>query len=341
MPIVLVYLGARLPLYALLNLRYLLRTFPLHEVWLVSDNPQALRVAAAAGARTFACADVNTAWAHVRERMPFRTDFRKGFWFLTLARFYALAEFAHSAEVGPFLHVEADVWLSPRFPFDLLEGLPADLAFPMEDADAGVASTLFVRSTADMTSLVDLVEAWIAAGECFTDMGFLGQVVQRGARRVAVLPSAPPHAPVFREAVGDAVRTRLVGTGEQGVFDGMAWGMDLLGEDPRNHWGSLRLFRPHRASALDTSRVVLDIDAEGLPLVRDTEGRAHALHSLHVHSKDLRMFLQPQRRIAQRVRQRASGVPRSVWLPWVLIRVLWSLGVPWIRRHVVARTKRG
>lgn len=339
MPIVLVYLGGRLPIYALLNLRYLCRTFPLHEVWLVSDNPAALRMAAAVGARTFACGDVNTAWSHVRARMPFRADFRKGFWFLTLARFFALAEFARDNAAGPFLHVEADVWLSPQFPFAELESLPADLAYPMEDANAGVASTLFVRSAADMTSLVDLVEEWIAQGESFTDMGFLGMVALRSARRVAVLPSAPPHTPVFRESTPDDVRARLAGRAPTGVFDGMAWGMDLLGEDPRNHWGTLHLFRAHQASALDTSKAVLDTDVDGLPLVRGADGTPRAVHSLHVHSKDLCFFLAPKRRIAQRVRQRAAGAPRSVWLPWVLIRVLWSLGVPWVRRRLPRRAE--
>lgn len=336
MPIVLVYLGNRLPVYAMLNLRYLLRTFPEHPVWLVTDNGKAAAIARFVGAKVFRCRSVHEAWESVRLRLPQRMDFRRGFWFLSFARFYALCEFMDVVDPGEILHVEADVWLEPDFPFHLVPGADAEVAFPLESEHGGVASTLWIRDAEAAGRLVRQAEAWASTGEVTSDMNFLAKLWSEGSMRVRILPSAPsgdawltqPASPATAEAMsGHAMDT--------GLFDGMAWGMDLLGEDPRNHWGVLRLFREHEQGAVRTGHAELSLDAYGhLEISNAAADRRVRIHSLHVHSKDVWMFLFPRWRLRRRLALRATGKDHSRWLPHVTIRVLWSLAIPWLVRRL-------
>lgn len=335
LPIVLVYLGGPLPVYARLNLRYLRRTFPDRDIWLVSDHARSIRAAARWHIKTFECRPADESWTTIRDRIPFRLDFRKGFWFLTFARFYALNEFASAVCPGPFLHVEADVWLSPAFPFEQLQVGADSVAFPLEEFDAGVASTLAIGSESAMAGLVELAERWAADGAELTDMIFLGRLSSEYPQVAQILPSAPNWDEAFRPRSSTQARTAMTNAQGRfdGIFDGMAWGMDLLGEDPRNHWGWLRLFSGHAASALDTTKVKFGVDKSGLPIVISSQGARASLFSMHVHSKDLLMFLAPRWRLLQRVRQRERGRTRAIWLPIAGLRVLWSLGVPWTKRN--------
>lgn len=334
MSIVLVYLGSRLPLYAALNLRHLRRTFPEQRVWLVTDNRLSRLMARCLRVDVFTATDPVMAWSRIRERMPYRSDFRKGFWFYTFARFFALAEFMESVASEPVLHLEADVWLASDFPFDRLASLDADIAFPMVSAAGGVASTLFLRSRESAFEFISCAAAWSEEGENVNDMGFLATLRGSNQLHVEILPSALASSDFVEgtdaQLIEDmtALRSRL-----GGIFDGASWGVDLLGAEPRNHWGWLRLFDHHGPSVVDTRRRRLCLGQEHGTLRVESEHNPVPLFSLHVHSKDLLMFLFPQWRLRQRLRQRRGGSHR-VFLPHVLVRVVWSLGVPWLRRRL-------
>lgn len=338
MKIVFVYLGARLPLYAMLNVRATARRFPEHEVCVVSDRQTNVTAARMLGATGWQCSDPSSAWSQVRDSTRFRLDFRRGFWFLTVARLFALAEYMEASDTGGVLHVEADVWIAPSFPLEQIAQIRTDFAYPLVSETLGVASTLFVHNAAAARDLCRAAESSAMSGSWLTDMELLSSLQRESPERVTVLPSMWPSSRGFVAGASEHVQELMTEFSEQfgGVFDGMAWGVDVLGEDPRNHWGVLRLFGREAFGVLDTPSVPLLY----APACKLTAGPDETvmLHSIHVHSKDLLMFLHPAWRLSRRVRQRRAG-PRATFLPHVFFRVLWSLGRPWVVRQAKRLSK--
>lgn len=313
LPVVLVYLGPRLPTYATLNLQWMRRTFPHRDLFLITDNRASLGAAEQLGVRTWLLQE-SLQWETVRKNLPSSAaaDFRDGFWFHTIARFYAMAQFMEDTGIGPILHLEADVWLAPDFPFEALEALDCDLAFPLHDPLGGVASTLLIRNAAAAKLLIDTAETLAHEGTPSTDMSLLHHVRRLHPDRCIILPTAAPQFDALdldlTAGAPDEFMRELDRFG--GVFDAIAWGHDVLGEDPRNHWGFRVLFSQPTHSPLQTNRLALAVDAEGR--VRAGQGSAAApVFSLHVHSKDLAFFRDPPVRLAQRIEQRRHGHRRE------------------------------
>ena len=290
MEIVLVYLGKKnLPMYVIENIKYLRRTFPENKVTLISENSKNLSKVKDLGANIFLCTNFyRIAPKEYLEKVP-DLKFRGGFWFLTFARFFAINEYCARFNLSNILHLESDVLLMENFPFNRISKLKG-IAFPLVNRNYAAASTLFIKDSAAISALCNFTKERIFANPELTDMDILGSNELAKLVDVTYLPTAFGGAHHFQDWVDTEDRESLcLDISEYGgIFDGMTWGQYLTGEDPRNHYGIRKLYRNQsHHSVLISSYKTFFLNNE---LYAKNEFGTYMIYSLHIHSKDKRLF---------------------------------------------------
>ena len=230
-------------------------------------------------------------------------DFRGNFWANTLTRFLALHDYMSETQ-EEFIHVESDVILAEDFPFERISELQKPIAFPVVNQSQGIASVLYLRDQNATNELIKAITTEVESNSFTTDMLILRSLYDRHPGIVQVLPTGPDALDSFNNAQNDETvnnireSLRLVG----GIIDGLDIGYFLFGEDPRNHRGKrfLRTVLPEyylnpkflKFSYSDSRKFISVITPSGeIPI-----------YSMHIHSKDLRLF---DLRLGQRVMERA------------------------------------
>ena len=290
MEIVLVYLGkVKLPKYVLVNIKYLKETFPKNKITFISDNIMNLDIVKLLGVNTFHCSDFyRTAPEEYLESAP-DLKFRGGFWFLTFARFFAINEYCERFKLNSLLHLESDVLLMKSFPFDKISELNG-LAFPLVNSGYAAASTLFIKDHLSISTLCEFIKEQILVNPKTTDMDILGSPDLAKRVEITYLPIAFGGACHFEYWVSKEDHKSLCTDVQYfgGIFDGMTWGQYLTGEDPRNHYGIRKLYRNQiHHSVLINSYEIFFVNNR---LYVKNEYQTFEIYSLHIHSKDKRLF---------------------------------------------------
>lgn len=290
MEIVLVYLGKKkLPGYVVENIKYLKRTFPKNIITLISDNSQNLAKAKDVGANIFYCTDFySVAPKEYLQKAP-DLKFRGGYWFLTFARFFALNEYCEKFNRSNILHLESDVLLMKNFPFDKFSRING-LGFPLVNQGYAAASVLFIKNHSAISTLCEFTKERIFTNPDLTDMYILGSRDLAERVDVTYLPTAFGGAKHFQNWVNQIDRESLCKDIFEfgGIFDGISWGQYFAGEDPRNHYGIRKLYRNQTAHsiAIDSFKTFF-LNHE---LYVSSESESYKIYSLHIHSKDKRLF---------------------------------------------------
>ena len=317
MEIVLVYLGnKKLPKYVIENIKYLKRTFPKNVITLISDNSKNLTKVKDLGANIYHCTDFySSAPKEYLEKAP-DLKFRGGYWFLTFARFYALDEYCAKFKRNNILHLESDVLLMANFPFDKFSNMNG-LAFPLVNQGYAAASILFIKDSLAISTLCDFTKERISANPELTDMYILGSKDLAQRVEVTYLPTAFGGANNFQNWVSQIDRDNLSIDISKfgGIFDGISWGQFLAGEDPRNHYGIRKLYRNQTAHsvAIDSFKIFFSNNQ----LHVSSESEIYKIYSLHIHSKDKRLFtsINDYAVLKNRVLNSANGEQSEiVWL---------------------------
>jgi hypothetical protein len=329
MKIAYVYLGkSELPRYVLENLTNTKSKFPHLSFVFISDNPQSLKSIKKFGIETWQCSDQETLNSEALNSMEHPMEFRSGFWFNTLARFFALEEFMESSGEQEVLQIEADVWLSPNFPFKKFENFSEKLAYPMESLGRGAASVLYIGSLQALKDFNSFCKLELKSLSSATDMTLLGSYCENHPDRVIVLPSG--QNPTFFK---DFTPRYILSEGSShvsyfgGVFDPLSYGMHLFGVDPKNYRGILKLFTdtPHHVLAVRTLEFI--VIEEELYVVNNS--LMTPIFNLHIHSKNMKIFKnissisEIKRLIAKR---KSVEVNRIVW------SVFWSASLKKVKK---------
>ena len=293
----LVYLGDQLPEYAYQNLKYLNSSFPKINLVLLSDNPAILDSVKSLGIETWHCSNPRDSWNAISENWELSRRFRDDFWFKTLARFYSLYEFMKAHPEESVLHVEADVLLLNDFPFYAFEELLNCISYPLKSDSEGIASILYISDLSVAQKLMDHIEAFNGENEFTTDVAVLGSFSKRYSDLYFPVPSSLPFN--YIEANSSKLnKTKLWQNLDYfgGIFDASSLGIFFTGEDPRNANGYLKLF-----SLLDHPIPVgeFHFNFECPNLYVTYDGATAKVYSLHIHSKDLRLF--DDRKYQQRI----------------------------------------
>jgi hypothetical protein len=325
MNLLVVYLGTKIPTYAVSNLIDIKARFSKHQLYLVCDDS---RVASKVQKRGINILQVEKDSSFKRlfeEKSDLPSDFRNGFWYYTIARFSALKE-AQRILSSPVIQIEADVWLADNFPFDKFTSLREEIAFSLETPDKGSASILYLKNFAAAEKLQVLAESMLYESPKDTDMVILGKICSRKLMRARILPTlAPcdlaPHEDKmpFRES-----DIKFFG----GIFDALPYGMCLLGEDPRNHRGRIKVNQVLDHQIIPKRNFDFELSLKGDLFLIDKDGKSVPLFNLHNHSKNKELWKnQTKRLLTKRIkrRRRNKHVYYRLDLPVFLLQALVAL----------------
>jgi len=325
--IALVYVGARAPKYFWKNLSYITKTFPDHQVVFITDQSSDIKKSKKLGFNAWQSTSVHDSWAKIRQHMDHPLDFRQGFWFLTIARLVALAEFMNENPDVPLIHVEGDVWLSPQFPLIEFKKVIKNFAFPLESPNVGVASTLFIRNAAAAKDLLSFAEKYLSENPSGTDMKILGQLALSHPEQCLILPTSTPWTELKNNQQREMDRRFFENIDIfRGLFDGVQWGAYMLGEDPRNHRGIRYVFNRAIPREVRPWEYSLSLTSSGLPAVT-VDSQVIPLFSLHVHTKNPKLFSDKRMSNAWRRRliQEKNGLRKEIVVKVLLIQIFKAL----------------
>jgi hypothetical protein len=315
-----IYLGDKLPRYVLKNLKYLQTTFADDDVYFISDSNTSVNRAKKTGVNTWLCSNSDQEWKEQRELLQHPMHFRNGFWFKTLARLFVLDSFMQLHQNKPCLQIEADVFLFPYFPISKFRELDADIAFPMESNQMGIASLLYLRNHTSSTTLRNFILSAIQSNGRVTDMSILGQIAHSKNLDYLPLPTLPVE---LNAALNQPEAANLIcrdSFQHGGVFDGITVGQYLLGVDAHNSRGVRILYRPQPSHAIDAEKLSFGFSNHDV-LFLEGAGKNSAIYNLHNHAKDLRMYEKSSRRklIVKRLHARGAGEQKEFILHIFLI----------------------
>jgi hypothetical protein len=292
--IVFVYLGSPLPRYAVYNLRRTRRLFPDHEVVLISDslsNGYGLK-----GISFYLVPEMKTQWSDVFSSMSHDPNFRQSFWFNSLARFMAIKIYMEAMNDEPIIHLELDVWISENFPFLNFQEIKELIAFTLPSDTEGSAAILYLKNRRAINELVKCSEQIIKRTPSASDMTILREIYDLNLIPNRILPSRPA-ASNKKDSVFDS-----------SLFDPSSWGMYLLGQDPRNHKGRQIIHMTQAKHYIHGSEFKYLYENRSVKVFNN--GDIYNLVTLHVHSKDLRIFsnfYREERLLRKRIGSSANG----------------------------------
>ena len=287
MNIVFVHFGPQLPKHLRRNLTRVVKLFDGHDVFLISDHDHSNLPSSV---RKF----------HVSERPYFRSaetnlshpvDFRNNFWFLTLKRFLVFNLFMEE-HPDPLIHLESDVVISQDFPFEIFARLATPFAFPLISDLMGIPSVLFLKDKSAADLLCELTMQCVEEDPNTIDMLILKKLLSCSPDLITILPSGPSNKGFYTPETSDNFIS-MQSDGLSifgGLFDGAAIGQYLLGDDPRNNRGIRRIYFESGYSSLIARSLSFYLSANRAFLDVVSEFERIPLFSIHVHSKDIRVF---------------------------------------------------
>jgi hypothetical protein len=220
--------------------------------------------------------------------MEHNRDFRGNFWRISLERILAISAYHEKSPESKLMHVESDVLLLDNFPWHIFER-NTKLAWMSANEELDCAALLFSPSWLASLSLREAIKEQLSFNAKLTDMSALSYIRQNKILDVEILPSSTREVADIR-LLNQSNRFQEIERGllkYRGVFDVLNMGMWLLGENPRNRGGNIVRFE-HLYSQ----------DNRFQPTTFSTRGGHFfvgvnppvTLFSLHVHSKDLKLF---------------------------------------------------
>lgn len=271
------------------NLNYLAETFPEHRICFVIKSSCKLNtemVSSQVQIRAFDDSSINPV------KLEFSQTLRPELWSTSINRLFALEVLHREFPYEPLLHIESDVWISRHFPFNSFIGNNIEIAYPIVNESLAIASTLYFSSHLHTKCLADYVIESFGKGGRKTDMQLLADFA-RSHSNVTLLPSFPIGIPLNHEGLLVASSKKSYSMFE-GIFDGATVGMFLTGIDPIHHFGFRKMFSMPSDHLFDGH--LLDFCLRDKDLLELSFGEtSYPVYSLHIQSKDLRIFQNSKR----------------------------------------------
>ena len=291
MNICLVFLGDLLPAYVQANISYLKETFPSKKIWLLSDNVDNLEIASKLSINIWKCSNPLLSWPALKDS-ELDLNFRNGFYFYALGRFSALDEFMRNNSNESVLHIEADVWLAPNFPFHQIDQIKEDIAFPLERKSVAIPSTVYIKNRNAMSHLFNFLNNAIMQGCTPIDMFLLALYATENPSKVHILPTVVSEPTAFNPNIDEETKKIILQNQKyyNGIFDSSTWGQYLFGIDPKNYLGIRLVYHEQKNHAVSIKSIRLKVDEYGNICLNCGNTNAY-LYSMHIHSKDARAFL--------------------------------------------------
>ena len=285
-PIVLVHLGKKLPLYLKANLKYLRDIGA--QVVLVTDEEKIFRQYQARGFQSYFYNQSSQQLEKLSRLLNHNPKFRDGFWLKALVRFFALEEMMKEFKSEKIIHLESDIWISKHFPIRKLALQEFGVAFPLASFKAGVPSVFYVSNIKAIVSFNTFLEQSITANPESTDMSVLVDYAKMRSKEVRLLPTSKSFLIRNEDLPKEFINTNDSMDYWNGVFDANILGQYFFGWDPRNERGYRRLFEDQQENFANPSKSNLKYRKSHLYI---SDGNLDIeIFNLHIHSKDHRVF---------------------------------------------------
>jgi len=262
-PIILVYLGKRIPLYFKRNIRYLCNSQD-REIVLITDNSPKIPLKAAKNLKIIDASVFLDGWTRTH-----RNSYRSHFWDKTIKRLYILFRFLEKESFLECIHIEGDVWIAPYANLDF-ELEKSTCLYPEMSKQRGIASVMFIQNEDKKVSREVLKIMSMYPNQ--TDMQLLGTFFQEKPEMFRRLPSRP-----------------ILGLNIHELFDGAVLGMHLFGEHARNRIGFYKMFHEYSDVSIDWRAVEFLVNPS-TQLILKTGNGEYVINSLHLHSKTHKLF---------------------------------------------------
>lgn len=277
--LVLIYLGREVPSYVLDNANRLANMFSM-DVYLFTESVTKFPLEIEVNEKLKIC---QIRELDDSEQLVLNHDakFRNGFWIHTFNRLLYLRDI-HKSIGGKsrILHVEGDLLIMPSFPFE--EALGSKLKWFEYSELSDVASLVYSPDLEATNWLYSSLMEEMKLDSQVTDMSALKRIRMKYPNRIETFPD------IFSDSTDRK---------SEDIFDGLSLGEWLCGVDSRNTFGWQFLhenseFRRAKSSSL---REILQdsqfcIGDKGSLVLKSGES-IREIHSLHIHSKDRKLFV--------------------------------------------------
>jgi len=294
-PLILVYLGHKIPRYVFVNLRNLRRQFPHQQIVLIVERDMLINESTKTELNLEVYVYTKSQNLHVSELSKHHDlGFRNGYWSHTIHRILAFLDYQIKNRLDCVLHIEADMTLMPNFPFEAIartEGIV--WGYYNEERDVG--ALIFVSDVKDAEWLRDeTIKTWKEYPH-FTDMQLLKEISNSHQNRISFWPSGLSMAINANSPVNvselQLTSKRQVDVG--GIIDVASIGMWLCGIDPRNNRGKKihfsNSFISNGDSWVDPSELKYIFHENEKISIRAPFGEI-PLYALHNHSENEKYF---------------------------------------------------
>lgn len=272
MKIVLAQYGVKADALLYKNLRYLEETFPWIPRVVLTDESRHINPKKMHGAEIYVEDKIDL--KALRDKISHPLNFRHGFWFNTIARFWLISSYHTSFPDQSILHIETDVLLMPTFPFEMLNGSDFDCIFTDVSDRISSAAVLYSRNATISKKITEHLRIGILNNSKSTDMSLLAQYKEAAGSRLGKFKNGSGLSPIN----GETFR-------EFPIVDPATWGMFYLGRDPRNHRGKRILYEAVSDHQIRAENLKMLVTKSGIEIENQGE-----LVSFHIHSKDKRYF---------------------------------------------------
>ena len=290
MNIVFAHFYTPVPSYLKLNLQRSVDLFPNHSVFLVTDDIKFKLEIANLNVHLYRSTDI---WRKLEQNLQHPRQFRSNFWFTSLARFIALADFCEKFP-GNLLHIESDVIISEDFPFGLLSENDYEFQFPIVGEDRAIASVMYLKNLEAATYLSSLSQSEALMDPMTTDMKVLKKLTNLRSRDFFPLPTSPSQPDALPNVKTEFLKKNTLSLNYfHGVFDGFDLGRYLFGEDPRNNRGFSKVRCDDPNAYLKGSKLDFSLDSSRkFPYVYDETSKSRIpIYALHIHCKKPGFFV--------------------------------------------------
>lgn len=284
MNLIFAHIGNRAPKHLWANMMLCRERFSSEQIFFVSDCQEDLNLAERIGLHTHRYSPSDSDLELVNNSAK-DWAFRNGFWHYSLLRLFGVLQLISEKELGASLHVESDVLLLPRFPFDKFSGIK-QAKWTTFNQDRDVAALFFVPDHKVAEKLSQELRRELMVNPDHTDMTMLSHIAKNGSHINCHLPSNLDESSNLLELDnGSGAESQAI---FGGVFDGAILGMWILGQDPHNHKGFVRRGIFLEDGAINPSNRKFFV-SNGALLCK-TDNLTTEIYNLHVHSKELRYF---------------------------------------------------
>lgn len=315
-PIVLVYLGDSIPKYVRKNLRLITSLFQNRPVVLIYNSKKAIQKNKVPRVDYWYWNEGNSKEAtEVKEQISHNREFREDFWINSLIRLFALKDFVLQERIDRALHIEADVILSPVFPFEDYLRIRKGLAYPLVERKVGIASILYIASNQGINDLVQFALKKVKQNPKLTDMILLGEFQEEFQNSVTLIPTIDSGLRLKKSSVPiEQCRKAILNPEEfRMIHDACSVGQYFFGEDPRNAQGLRKVFRVTNSHFVDARGLSIEISSKGIYL-KGKGGELIPIANLHIHAKDLRAFdLRRGHRLARKRSHQEQDGGKDEW----------------------------